>query len=351
MDILSDLHHGDLFESFRILFENRIGARLFHPIGLDWAEKGYWTYADNHPMPETRDMIRSQYLDFKASDGLSPDGTYYVRQNACHGNIYKMLSLDKFFKTPIDIVICSVANHEAPFWKLCQEHPNHPKLIRQTGNISESINYEIIKNLMIATIPEVPVPEKVNSVVYHPEFSEDVFRFELPTPIAKKRITNLMNCLPNYIPPLPEYFKLYESYKKELVEFDWKMHGILGEDGNLDTTRDIAEAIRKSSFIWHTKFGGDGYGFSIHYAFSCGRPVITIGRDYKNKMAGKLLEDKVTCIDLEKRKPGENIRLIRELSAPDKLNKICKEARQRFDEVVDFNKEFKNIKEFLGRLQ
>ncbi len=349
LNVFQDYHHGDCYESSRYLFEDRLHGHLFHPIGLDWETEGFWTYADKQ-IPEIKEGIVKQYLDFKIQDGMGASGEWFIRHNAVHGSVHKMLTLEQFFKVPIDIIICSVTNHEEPFWKLAKMHPSKPKLIRQTGNISEHINYDIIKNLMVATIPEVPIPENVSYVVYHPEFSYDIFRYEDPLPFGKKRITNMMNCLPNHIPPISDYFSIYKSYKESLPDFDWKMHGILGEDGNLDYVRDVAKAIRGSTFIWHTKFGGDGYGFTIHYAYSCGRPIITKGSDYHNKFAGKLLEDGVTCIDLEKRSKESNIRLIRELAKPERHLEMCKEARSRFEAVVDWEKEFKEICKFLENL-
>ncbi len=348
--VFSDLHHGDLYESFRYLFEDRLHGHLFHPMGREWAEKGYWTYADQQ-RPEIKDGIVKQYLDFKIQDGMGAGDKWFIRHNKVHGTVHKMVTMEQFFSLPIDIVICSVSNHEAPFYKLCQEHPNKPKLIRQTGNIYEIINYEIVKNLMVATIPETPIPDGVNYVIYHPEFSWDIFRYEEPMPFGKRRITNLMNCLPNHIPPISDYFSIWKEYKEALPDFDWKMHGILGEDGNLDLIREVAGAIRKATFMWHTKFGGDGYGFTIHYAYSKGRPIITKGSDYKGKFAGKLLEDGVTCIDLEKRTKEENVKLIRELSEPDKHKKMCEAARKRFEEVVNFDKEAVEIEAFLERLK
>jgi hypothetical protein len=72
--------------------------------------------------------------------------------------------------------------------------------------------------------------------------------------------------------------------------------------------------------------------------------------DYKNKFAGKLLEDGVTCIDLEKRNKEDNLRLIRELAKPERHKEMCKEVRSRFEAVVDFNAEFKEIENFLENL-
>ena len=48
---------------------------------------------------------------------------------------------------------------------------------------------------------------------------------------------------------------------KMLPDFTWKMHGILGKDGIIGDIYEIAKAIKDSTFIWHTKYGGDGFGY------------------------------------------------------------------------------------------
>ena len=150
-----------------------------------------------------------------------------------------------------------------------------------------------------------------------------------------------MNCL-----PVSVHGHLWDEYKKELSEYDWKMHGILGKDGNLSTIKEIAEAIKSSTFVFHTKFGGDGYGFSIHRAFACGKPIIIMGSDYKDKLAGELLEDGITCIDLEKRNFKENVEQIKTID----YQKLGETVHNRFKEVVNFDKEFIMIKKFIERL-
>ena len=42
--ILADFHHGDLFESHRLVFVDRFGWELCRPIGLEWFQEGYWGF-------------------------------------------------------------------------------------------------------------------------------------------------------------------------------------------------------------------------------------------------------------------------------------------------------------------
>ena len=154
-----------------------------------------------------------------------------------------------------------------------------------------------------------------------------------------------MNCVPD---SRDSY--LWPKYKAELKEFDWKMFGILGEDGIIGTVKEIAEEMQDSTFIWHVKFGGDGYGHVIHNAFASGRPLITRASYYKDCLAGPLLEDGITCIDLDKHSFEESIKMIRKFSQFDEHKKMCENVYKKFQNIVNFDTEFKYIKKFLNNL-
>ena len=42
--ILADFHHHALWESLRLVFEERFGWELYRPIGMDWFIEGYWLF-------------------------------------------------------------------------------------------------------------------------------------------------------------------------------------------------------------------------------------------------------------------------------------------------------------------
>lgn len=358
LKVFCDYHHQDLYASFRLLFEKRLGGKIYRPIGYEWADQHYWTYADAS-RPEVREGIKKQYLEHQTTDGedMTEKGVQ-VRADYKHGELDYLLTLDEFMKKDIDIVIASVANHEAPFSRLCQEHPNKPKLIRQAGNVNEIIDYNICKNIMLSCGKLFYEPSKeINQVIYHQEFDLDIYKsvdyYILPPNGA---IKSFLNCFPNYMPPSypPIYYPLYLKYRKELSEYDWKMYGALGKDGVLNSSEAIAEAMQSSTFVWHTKFGGDGFGHCIHNAFAVGRPVITYGHDYQylnGQLAGLLLEDLVTCIDLDKRDFKENVTVIREYSEDKKYREMCENVRRRFREVVNYDVEEKAIRKFLSNLK
>ena len=333
MNVFADLHHGDLYHSLRMLFEKRLGGNLYRPIGLDWHKKGFWKYNDNLPTVK-------QYLDIRNED--IDQGDHYLCPEGPHNEIDKALTFEQFKKKDIDIVIASVYQHEEPYSRLIKAFNPKAKLIRQAANIHDVIDTNISKNILASCYLD-HIPEDGNVVIYHQEFDLNIFK---PTKFhPTNKIKNFMNCVPD-----SRDFYLWPMYKSTLSEYDFKMHGILGEDGIIGNVFTIAKAMQNSTFIWHVKHGGDGFGHVIHNAFACGIPLITKKSYYKNCLAESLLEDGVTCIDLDARSFDENIEMIREFSKPDKHKIMCDNVIKRFKENVNFDNEFSLIKKFLDNL-
>ncbi len=108
--------------------------------------------------------------------------------------------------------------------------------------------------------------------------------------------------------------------------------------------------MSQSGWVWHIKPGGDGFGHVIHNWFACGRPVITNFSDYQDKLAGQLLQDGKTAINLEATGFEQSINRILYYSIPENHRQICKDAYQRFKEIVDFDKEENEIRKFLEKV-
>jgi hypothetical protein len=332
MNVFTDYHHGDLYHSLHLLFEKRLGWNLYRPIGTDWANRGFWRYSDN---PATIE----QYLGFEPGT-REEDGVYFI-PDTNHGTVHKAITPEKFISMDIDIVIASVWNHQRSFAEMAAHKPNC-KFICQEGNNMGIVDFGVVKNLMAST-SEMPVPDGVNAIFYHQEFDRSIFHPSSQRPPL--RITSLMNCYPDGID-----FPLWEKYKQALPEFEFKMHGILGTDGIIDGLENIAKAIHNSTFIWHLKAQGDGFGHTIHNSYACGRSVITKFGYYANRLAEPLLKDGDTAIDLDARSFEENVVLIRHLAARDQWGPMHVRTWHRFQDVVNFNAEFEEIKKFLERL-
>jgi hypothetical protein len=333
MKIFADLHHGGLSYSLHLLFEKRLGWELFNPIGLDWREKGYWQYS------QLEDTIHS-YLDLKETDKLV--GNHWERKDLDFEWTQKYLTFEQFQKEDIDVILCSVGSHEESFFNLRNAYKPKAKLIRQIGNWDEEVDFDKSKNLMISVGPFV-LPAGINYVCYHQEFDLEEWRYRKPTNF--KTIKTFINCFPDSVD-----YPLWDVYKKELPDFEWRMHGIGGTDGIVSPQRAVREAMADSGFIWHVKLGGEGFGHVIHNSYALGRPCIVKGSYYQGKMAEPLLLDSVTCIDLEKRSLRGNVEKIRFFSDPVRFSLMAQSAYVRFRQVCDFDQEEKALRAFLNRL-
>jgi len=333
INVLSDFHHGALYYSMHLLFEKRLGAKLFRPIGYDWYKKGFWKYSN---LPDTvKGYLEEPPKNFMVEDGIYclpvQEGTKTYNHNA--------ITFKRFCEMDFDFVVASIHNHEEPFHRLIQEHKPNAVLIRQMGNSGEVFNPNLCRNVLNSTMH--PLPPEVNSVHYHPEFNLEDFRYT--TPQTFNVISNFLHCLPRTVDA-----PLWHDYKRDMSDFVWKMHGVEGEDG-VPPENLKAKATREASFIWHLKWGGDGYGFLVHNSYACGRPMIIKGSYYRGKTAEALFQDSITCIDLEQGTKDENIQKIREFSTPERHIELCLNAYMRFRKVVDFDKEYIRIKQFLEK--
>ena len=333
LNIFADYHHNDLYQFLKILFEKRLKYNLYRPIGLEWFYNKIWLYSKNLP------TVR-QYLD-PLNNVESKDGIYYIH-DSWHNDIDKCITFDKFKEMKIDIIIDSVFEHQISFSALAKSHWNKPKFIRVIGNINEPIDFNYSKNIIVTAQP-MSIPNGINAVFCHQEFDLKSFQYKSPT--IRNSIKNFVNCL-----PFTKDFPLWKQYKTLLPDFDWKMHGGQGEDGGMKNMKELSAAFSDSSFIWHVKSGGDGFGHNIHSAYACGRPPIVKGSYYAGQLALPLMIDGKTCIDLEKHTIEENIRLIKEFSQTDKHNQMCENVHKRFCEIVDYESEFIKLREFFGNL-
>lgn len=329
MRVFADFHHGALYYSFHLLFEKRLGWELYRPTGYEWFTKGFWRYSTNP-------TVIKQYL--QPPDVPPKDGVYHVPyMEGTQRYVHKAITFQKFMEMDFDYIIASVYQHEHCFHSLAQM--KNAVLIRQMGNPNEVSDFKIVRNVLNSTTN--PVPPDVNQVHYHPEFSLEDFKYEPPQ--THNSIKSFLNCLPHY----PDA-KLWYEYKEALPEFTWKMHGILGEDGLLPE-KEKAKAMREASFIWHLKRQGDGYGFVVFQSYACGRPMIIKKSYYRGQMAEPLFTDSVTCIDLDLGTKKENVEKIRYFAKPENHVEMCLNAYKRFKEIVDFDKEFVAVKNFLER--
>lgn len=334
MKVLADFHHDDLFHSWHLLFEKRLNWELYAPCGSDWYTKGYWQYS-------TEPKVIDEYLG--TGKKVEDCGAYSLMANPCHERNIKALTLEQFKEMDIDIIISTVPEHFWIYQKLIKDFKPKAKLIQQVGNEWKKFPYYMVKNLMVSCEP-FKVPKNVNTVFYHQEFDLDLFAFE------NGHWTWTIKSFVNDLPGLKDW-GLFQKFEKRLNQWKWKSYGLGCRDGNIRPLKKLALEMKTTSFIFHAKSLGDGFGHIIHNIFALGRPGIIRGKYYRGRLAEALIQDGNTCIDLDQHSFDENCALIMQYSDPGEYNRMCQRARKRFDEVVNYDKEFYKIKEFLRKLQ
>ena len=350
MNIFSDFHHNSLFTSLQMLFEVRLNHQLFRPIGEDWYEHGFWKlaepYKNNHSTIIQYLGIRDHY---QPKDGTPPlneikhkDDYYTIKSYPFD---HKAIILDQFKKMKFDIIIASYQPHIEPYLKLIQEYQPQAKLIHQQGN-EWAIDFNKVKNLL-ASVKPYKTPEDVNKVFYHQEFDLNLFSYESSKESSYIRsFINTLSTQRLFEKDWQDFLEL-ETY---LPEYIFESYGAGCSEGVLNKQSEIAEKMKKSKWIIHLKNQGDGYGHLLHNSFAVGRPVIYRGSQYKDKLGERLLEHLVTGIDLDIMPTVQAVNYIREQQFADYV-KMCENVYNRFIASVDFNKEQKDIENFLSKLK
>lgn len=338
--VFADQHHLGLYNSLKMLFEDRLGGTLYRPIGREWLDRGYWRIAEIYNNHETTIF---QYLGIH-DDYIMNDGICDIWENG-HEFYQHAITLEKFFKTPIDIVIATVPEHIASFKRLSDEHPNHPKFIYQIGN-AWPIEAGMAPNIM-ASAKIDNIPAEVNIVEYHQEFPTNIFCPIVGEP--DKNIYSYINCL-NSASIYAHDWPLFTQLESLMPDWNFKAYGGSCRDGGMNGQKEVAKSIQQSKFVWHVKAGGDGYGHILHNALAIGRPPIVKKEYYAGKMADPLLIDGKTCIAIDGLAPHDIVTKILHYSDPVRYAQMSLDTYITFCRTVDFDAEQKNIETFLQKL-
>ena len=350
--VFCDLHHAGLLQSLILLFEGRLGGKIYRPIGREWFDKGFWKVYDH---PNTVEQ-------FLGVGGNTPDGSAKLNEVIkkvgdyiynCHDidsdQTNWAITFDGFMKTKFDIVIASLPQHVEPYYKLCQLHPNKPKLIYQIGNAWNYDGHAPVKNIM-ASARMGGMSVGLNTIEYHQEFDTDIFKPDPDDYVPPgKYISSFVNCF-----NISELFKsdwnLFTKVEKAMPDWSFKVHGGQCRDGAVGPSTKLAEKMKAASFIWHTKIGGDGYGHVIHNVPAVGRPLIVKKQYYDGKMAEPLLIDGQTCIFIDNMSATQIINKILYYSDPKRYAEMCRNTYNNFVKVVNFDKEEIEMRKFLRNL-
>lgn len=348
--VFTDFHHAGLLHSLILLFENRFNGLVYRPIGMEWHNQGYWAVYD-HP---------ATALQFLGIGSATPDNSPRLNEvKSINNGVYncydiesgktnKAVTLDGFMNMHIDYVIASLPIHIAPYRKLCNLHPSHPKLIFQIGNswdIEES-HVDMVDGILSSAITQGT--SKKPYVQYHQEFDLDYFRpaRNLYTGKTIKSYVNVFGGMEHF----KADYELFEKIEQLMPDYTFLIHGGQGRDNPIGAGKELAENMQEAMFIWHTKNGGDGYGHTIHQAFAVGRPLIVKKEYYRGKLAEPLIEDGITCVAIDGLSPDQIVDKIRYYAEAGRYQELCVNAYCRFKEVVNFDHEEILIKQFLDSI-
>jgi hypothetical protein len=346
MNVLIDFHHGELYESLLKLFQDRLGCNVYRPIGFGWYTQGYYTLF-------TDESTLGQYLGLEhkvleeVSNGIyrwqSPE---YEFTDSSPRRVHNVITIDAAKEINWDIVVTSYPTDAQ--WDVMEKFisnfcPN-AKHICQVGNMSYPVNPKC-KNVMNSTNSPCDAP---NQIRYHQEFDLKTLYRERPT--DQNTISTLLHS--NSLHTDGAFLKL-----EEFMGWKFKEYGFGNRGGNVLTYKGQCDAIRNSSFYWHVKMSGDGYGYNIHRAIAAGRPVIVnyghFYRDHHILLQGDTFDVNKTIIDFhdENLLPKSFDRLKSELELKlDMWDEHSEYIHRRFRELVNFDDEFESMKKFLDNL-
>lgn len=345
MKVFVDLHHSDLYYSLHLLLEKRLGFELYRPVGMDWFNEGYWQIAKpyNHDISIVKQFLN---IDIEHPDRYHPRcGNYSV---SCKNDIYyvyepihdyyqKAITLETFKNLKFDLIISTVQEHDHTFQTLKDKYQPTAKHISQLGNVGQKTE---VKNVF-HSVTYKPYPYQ-NAVLIHQEIDTNLYKF---TPInsSTKNIYSVVNLAPD--------IEIYNLYKNQMTDCNFKYYGINSPDGILDGTFGVSSKMIESNIGWSLKpLGGLGHS-NMGWCYS-GRPIITNMSQHRffGGVALQLFEPNVTCIDIESNDLELNINRIRDWLLPENTIKYGEKLRNRFLELVNYDVEEQRFRQFLSKL-
>lgn len=376
MSVLVDFHHTDLYRSFVRLFENRLGMKVYFPGGVNFFEDGHI-----HP-----DLKGSLDVDLKNKDLHPPISLAGVRSHYPYAlDCVYWGQLTVWEMKEVTHIVSSFPGNFPYFKKLRDTLAPKAKLILYVGNEGELVSSNVSGWDLLLSADGISHTKKSNnpSVIYHPEFDTEVYTFpktpQLELQLTPFVIRSFLNFLYKGLGLSDR--ELWKRHSGSMPDMDWYMHGLgtpptgfeydpqkqylwevvkgtkfsdrknwpnlLKASGEPTNHIQISGLMKASNFIWHLK-SSDGYGYVIHQAAACGRPIICRPTDYTRgkNMGGYLLENGVTCVhvtgDVE-----EDKKILRSYTRGSAWYRMSSAIRERFCNLVNFDDEAVKIKSLL----
>lgn len=338
---LADLHHGGLFESLAMLFEDRFGWQVFRPIGMEWYREGYW----KHHL----EAVAHQYLDPYPSD--QDCGDYFERPDASHPpRRHKLVTLAQARDLRLNFTLATLTENEVGFHRFAREVGAKAGI--QVGNRFTHDRWDCADFAMLsAVLEDTRGIENVPYVCYRQEFDLNLFRFEYP-PRERDLAATWVNCLSD----MPDLFDYFKALANDVPELRWKCYGHYRENNpywevNLSPVAAVSGKMRAARVGIQFKWYGDGMGHVAHNLFACGKPVVATASYYKNQMAGPLFVDGVNSLDVQTHSYAEVVAWVKRLALDDEFHqKVSEASYRRFKEVVDFEEDAEKVRRLLERV-
>lgn len=383
---LIDMHHTQLYQSFQLLFEKRLGWEVYRPEGQEWAEKNYF----HHPLPEEQAGLLTRQAAFDPAKHKTvfdaPDGEGVLWRDKDQDCIlFRWLPLERIHE--IDLIVCTVYRNEDQFFRLKKDFGLKCPIMRYTGNGGEHVDvskFDIFIPALLEHYEKYVATGQKPGILYHPEFNLDDGLFcATPLPERPPILRQLLNFSWHHREPGSpwETWKRYNGYCDE-IGAKYYLHGLgtpppgievpldviidrsfreMGREDLLDRSkwpdlrcnqgeppnlRMLATLIKLSHAILHPKrTPPEGFGFVVHEVAACGRPLI-IPEWYKQLSASLFLQNRETCIFTTGHDPTdkENFHwMMRE----DNNARMAETIRKRFDENINFTAEAEAIRKLL----
>lgn len=344
--VLCDAIHADLWESLRLLFEERLGMELYRPIGIEWRDRGIWNFERHQPYG---DGVAHQFLDQWVEDLPVEDahGAWTERPDTTHPpQIQRLVTMDQARAMGFDLVLCTLAENELGFRAFADELSAHYGI--QVGNQGAANVWGAAEFALLSVTTPGFTPWKPH-VYYRQEFSLELFAADAGAGAEPDLVMNRVQCTTqtggHY-----DRFRELQALLPEL-RFRWFGHCEPRDElwgGDDHTTAAVAASMKRARVAYHPKMWSDGYGHVIHNWFAIGRPVLATATYYQDKLAGPLFVDGVTSFDLERMSTLETATTIKRLvSDHERWLRMCEASAARFREVVSFDAEAEQIRAML----
>jgi len=251
---LADRHQADLFYALQLLFEDQLGIEVYTPVGYDWFDEGYWQFGHQH----LGRALADQFLNIDAKYSLVDDGGggYWATFDPAHPEReIRCLTVEQFHAwQDWTHIVATVQDNQAGFARLASEV--RAKYVYQIGNTRQEADWSLDPLALVSS--EVPIVGR--GVRMHQPFDHlGTFRFRDPAEAAPV-ISSFVNLMPRLVD-----WPLWLAHQTYLPDWQTRVYGIDGPDGNLHPVTAIADAMAGSAFGLHLKPTGDGAAFELQF--------------------------------------------------------------------------------------